>query len=100
MEKISKYEVKWFSMFEGTVVSKIVSATSEKEAVEIADPPVVPSSVQIVDDDYISVKDIPDAEALLYEMDANNIDEITTKEGFGKNRTYTRDEIEKSLGLG
>jgi len=44
-------------------------------------------------------KDIPDAEALLYEMDVNKCDEIITIEGFGQQKVYTRDEVEKYLGL-
>lgn len=42
---------------------------------------------------------IPDAEALLFEMDANNIDSITIFEGFGNKKTYTRFEIERYLNI-
>jgi len=44
-----------------------------------------------------TISEIPDAEALLYEMDANNCDKIIAKEGFGQTITYTRKQIEEYL---
>ena len=37
--------------------------------------------------------------SMLYEMDANNCDDIICKEGFGKVTKYTRTNIEKRLGI-
>jgi len=54
------------------------------------------ASIKIVDD---FIKDIPDAETLLYEMDANNVDEIVIKGGYEKSKTYTREEVRKYLDL-
>lgn len=38
-----------------------------------------------------------DAEDYLYQMDMNNTDEITIKEGFGEVRTFTRNDVLKVL---
>jgi len=44
------------------------------------------------------VKIIPDAESLLFELEANNIDEITVPGGLGeKSETYTRKAVEASV---
>jgi hypothetical protein len=98
--KINKYIVNWFSLGTGKYVSVEVSAENEEQAIFIADSPVAKPEVRLVKDGESIIKDIPDAEELLYEMDINGIDEITIKEGIScKKITYTRDVIEKSLGL-
>jgi len=40
---------------------------------------------------------IIDAEELLFEMDANNCDTITVKQGFGESITYSRKQVERTL---
>lgn len=45
------------------------------------------------------LKFINDAESLLFEMDANNCDEIAIKEGFGSETVINRGEVEQFLKL-
>lgn len=47
----------------------------------------------------VPVMDIPDAEELLYEMDAHNVDTVCLCGSFGNKKSYTRAQIKKSLGI-
>lgn len=61
------------------------------------------TKVEIVNVEEIAApqkeKEIIDAEYLLYEMDVNNSDSIVIKEGYGEKIEYSREEVEKYLGL-
>ena len=100
MTTLNTYKVTWFNMFHGKHFEKIVEAESELEAEKIVDCN-QNCKVELVEAGTEAVEHIIDAEEMLFEMDANSCDEITVKEGIsGKSQsTYTRKQIEKSLGL-
>ena len=87
-------------MFHGKHFEKIVEAKSELEAEKIVDCN-QNCKVELVEAGTEAVEHIIDAEEMLFEMDANSCNEITVKEGMsGKSKsTYTRKQVEKSLGL-
>jgi len=101
---MNKYKVTGENMYGSCgKVDFFVLAESEKQArknnshlaninIELVDENIEHKSEQ-------SNVSIPDAEELLYEMDANNCDEITIKEGFGNEKIYSRKEINNYLGL-
>jgi len=91
---MKKYEVSWFNLGSGKFIKKIVEAETEQQAIEIADTPVIKPDCVCIDENHTITDDIPDAEWLLYEMDANDCDEITVEK-----RAYTRAQVEKSLRL-
>ena len=99
------YEIKGSNNFNGNSGTWTREAISEQEArdsfgsdVDIESIKMVGESAPIIaekkEEDAI---EIIDAEEILYEMDANNCDKITVKEGFWQMKPYTRKEVEKSL---
>ena len=110
---MKKYEIKACNKFNGNSGTWNIEAENEQELrKEASDRGLVDiKSIRFIEDiketdtpldnDNQNTKptEIPDAEAFLFEMDANNCDAITIMEGFGKTKTYTRKEIEKHLGL-
>lgn len=57
-------------------------------------------TIKLEKDNLIRKPAIVDAEELLFDMDANQVDEITTREGFGKEFTYSREEVESVVFKG
>lgn len=53
----------------------------------------------VQDQDNVNFDCIQDAEAILFEMDANDCDEIVMKEGFGTETVFTREKVELFLKL-
>ena len=92
------YKVSWFNMSMGKTYEEIVKADSEQEA-EIKVDCNQRCKVEIVEEETEAVEHIIDAEELLFNMDAEGVDEITTTEGLnGKlSNTYTRKQIEAYL---
>lgn len=108
---MNTYEIKGYNKFNGNSGTWDIQANSEVElrktafgkGLEIESIRIVAMDIAIEDTGENTqarpeVK-IVDAEELLYEMDANGCDEITTLEGFGQTKTYSRSQILEYLNL-
>lgn len=96
---MNTYKVTWFNMFHGKYFEEVVQAENSDEAEKIVDVN-QKCKVELVEGDCIAKNHIVDAEEILFEMDANKCDSLTTKEGLNcKTQTFTREEIETSLDL-
>ena len=104
---MNTYKVKGHSMYASNSDSseRVFEKETEAQVLKSCEQlGIIVESIQLIKSDIATkkengVSEIFDAEAILYEMDANNCDQITTKEGFGETITYTREMVEKQLLL-
>ena len=73
-----------------------IEAMSFKEAVQAAQKK-YRANILRVWEGLNAIEQITDAENIMFEMDANNVDEIIINEGMGIRTIYTRKQIERSL---
>lgn len=93
---MATYICEIWNSWAGGLVDTAVEADTMKQALLLLDDR-SRKRCRYIRQDSLEIKTIPDDEHLLFELDASNSDEITVKEGFGQETTYTRKEVEASV---
>lgn len=109
MTNLNTYEVKGTNKHNGNEGTWKMKATSEdeirndpfnKRGIKIDSIMLIEENVKTQTKQLAPVKkEIVDAEEMLYEMDANGVDEVVVIEGFGSKTIIKREDVERQLGL-